>query len=38
MAPMLELGVFKTLDLSGDEFAQPIEVFARRCHVWTGAR
>jgi adenosine deaminase len=28
MAPMLELGMFKTLDLSGDEFAQPIEVFA----------
>ncbi len=28
MAPMLELGVFRTLDLSGDEFAQPIEVFA----------
>jgi len=28
MAPMLELGVFKTLDLSGDEFAQPIAVFA----------
>jgi adenosine deaminase len=28
MAPMLELGVFQTLDLSGDEFAQPIEVFA----------
>ncbi len=27
MAPMLELGAFKTLDLSGDEFAQPIEVF-----------
>ena len=28
MAPMLELGVFQTLDLSGDELAQPIEVFA----------
>jgi adenosine deaminase len=28
MAPMLDLGVFQTLDLSGDEFAQPIEVFA----------
>jgi adenosine deaminase len=28
MAPMLELGVFETLDLSGDEFAQPIDVFA----------
>ncbi|MDO8323326.1 MAG: hypothetical protein Q7T23_10335 [Phenylobacterium sp.] len=28
MTPMLELGVFQTLDLSGDEFAQPIEVFA----------
>lgn len=28
MAPLLELGVFRTLDLSGDEFAQPIEVFA----------
>jgi adenosine deaminase len=28
MAPMLELGLFQTLDLSGDEFAQPIEVFA----------
>jgi len=27
MAPMLELGVFETLDLSGDELAQPIEVF-----------
>lgn len=27
MAPMLELGCFRTLDLSGDEFAQPIEVF-----------
>jgi adenosine deaminase len=27
MAPMLELGLFQTLDLSGDEFAQPIEVF-----------
>jgi adenosine deaminase len=25
--PLLELGVFKTLDLSGDEAAQPIEVF-----------
>ncbi|MEW6435692.1 MAG: adenosine deaminase [Pseudomonadota bacterium] len=25
--PLLELGVFKTLDLSGDEGAQPIEVF-----------
>ncbi len=28
MTPMLELGAFRTLDLSGDEFAQPIEVFA----------
>lgn len=28
MAPMLELGVFRSLDLSGDELAQPIEVFA----------
>jgi adenosine deaminase len=28
MAPLLELGVFRTLDLSGDEFAQPIELFA----------
>jgi hypothetical protein len=28
VAPFLELGVFKTLDLSGDEGAQPIEVFA----------
>lgn len=28
MTPLLELGVFRTLDLSGDEFAQPIEVFA----------
>lgn len=28
MTPMLELETFKTLDLSGDEFAQPIEVFA----------
>jgi adenosine deaminase len=27
MAPFLELGAFQTLDLSGDEFAQPIEVF-----------
>jgi adenosine deaminase len=27
-APLLELNVFKTLDLSGDEGAQPIEVFA----------
>jgi adenosine deaminase len=27
-APLLELGVFTSLDLSGDEFAQPIEVFA----------
>jgi adenosine deaminase len=26
-APLLELGVFQALDLSGDEFAQPIEVF-----------
>ena len=25
--PFLELGGFRTLDLSGDEFAQPIEVF-----------
>jgi len=28
IAPLLDLGTFKTLDLSGDEFAQPIEVFA----------
>jgi hypothetical protein len=28
LSPFLELGVFRTLDLSGDEFAQPIEVFA----------
>jgi adenosine deaminase len=27
MAPMLELGLFRALDLSGDELAQPIEVF-----------
>jgi adenosine deaminase len=27
-APFLELGVFQTLDLSGDEGAQPIEAFA----------
>ena len=27
LAPLLELGVFATLDLYGDEFAQPIEVF-----------
>jgi adenosine deaminase len=27
VAPLLELGTFKTLDLSGDESAQPIEVF-----------
>jgi adenosine deaminase len=27
-APLLELGTFKTLDLSGDEGAQPIEAFA----------
>ncbi len=27
MAPLLDLGVFQTLDLSGDEFAQPIEAF-----------
>jgi adenosine deaminase len=27
MAPLLQLGVFRTLDLSGDEFAQPIEAF-----------
>ena len=27
-ASLLELGVFRTLDLSGDEGAQPIEVFA----------
>jgi adenosine deaminase len=26
--PLLELGRFRTLDLSGDEFAQPIEAFA----------
>jgi adenosine deaminase len=25
--PLLELGVFQAIDLSGDEFAQPIEVF-----------
>ncbi len=28
MSPLLELGVFETLDLSGDELVQPIEVFA----------
>ena len=28
VAPLLGLGTFKTLDLSGDEGAQPIEVFA----------
>ncbi|HEY9233417.1 MULTISPECIES: amidohydrolase family protein [Phenylobacterium] len=28
MTPLLELGRFRTLDLSGDEFAQPVEVFA----------
>lgn len=28
MAPLLELGVFRSFDMSGDEFAQPIEVFA----------
>lgn len=28
MAPLLELGVFRTFDMSGDEFAQPMEVFA----------
>jgi adenosine deaminase len=27
-APLIELGVFTSLDLSGDEFAQPIDVFA----------
>ncbi|WP_304169089.1 hypothetical protein [Phenylobacterium aquaticum] len=27
MTPLLGLGTFKTIDLSGDEFAQPIEVF-----------
>lgn len=27
LEPFLELGVFRTLDLSGDEFAQRIEVF-----------
>jgi adenosine deaminase len=27
MAPMLELGVFKTMDMSGDELARPIEIF-----------
>jgi adenosine deaminase len=27
-APLLELGTFRTLDLSGDEGAQPIEAFA----------
>jgi adenosine deaminase len=27
MAPLVELGTFKTFDLSGDEGAQPIEVF-----------
>lgn len=27
MAPLLDLGFFRTLDLSGDELAQPIEVF-----------
>jgi len=28
MAPLLELGRFATLDMSGDELAQPIEAFA----------
>ncbi len=28
VAPLLELGTFQTIDLSGDEGAQPIEVFA----------
>jgi adenosine deaminase len=28
LEPLLDLRTFKTLDLSGDEFAQPIEVFA----------
>lgn len=27
MAPFLELGFYRSFDLSGDEFAQPIEVF-----------
>lgn len=27
MEPLLELGFYRTLDLAGDEFAQPIEVF-----------
>jgi adenosine deaminase len=27
LAPLLELGTFQTLDLSGDELAQPIETF-----------
>ena len=27
LKPFLELGVYKTLDLSGDEFSQPIEAF-----------
>jgi adenosine deaminase len=27
MAPLLDLGVFRTIDLSGDELAQPVEVF-----------
>jgi Adenosine deaminase len=27
LEPFLDLGTFRTLDLSGDEFAQPIEVF-----------
>ncbi len=27
LAPLLELGVFRTLDLSGDELAQPVEAF-----------
>lgn len=27
IAPLLDLGVFEVLDLSGDEFAQPIEAF-----------
>jgi adenosine deaminase len=27
LAPLLELGTFQTLDLSGDELAQPIEAF-----------
>jgi Adenosine deaminase len=27
LAPLLDLGVFRTLDMSGDEFAQPVSAF-----------